>query len=669
MSHVKGVVLLVFGAMGVFLGACDEAEEGYRGLFVNEAEVLQGQAGVPLVLEGNFFLQDETLEGHLGDLQLALLARTPSRLVFSLSPRAESGRLTITDEQGIHRGDFDLLVDQAQQLEHEPNDLEESAQLLSGELTQGLWISGEVSSGDTDLYRLALPAGNWGDLIALRLEGEPTAKGTMSVRVFLADDEELNSGSLAPGDLLELVVGWPMEARTCYFEVQGEGAYVLEIQGISQEKMAASPLQFLARGEPLYRGGAGVMQEWGCDWPIALGDELFCGGEWTLGSSGLEQKQGGDGELQPFSRAVSLTLDSGSQGLFLIGPGPRTHRLLEKDQGEWIESTELRGLESATGEEILAVHALDLDSDGREDLCVVRPYGDPHCYHAVGEGFEFWKPWVTSPFALGDRYQASVLLDGDGDGDLDWLLFAFRESDGAPVVRRLVNVNGVWELTSEESIGALAYPQIDAVLPGYFDGDKHQDLAVLSAGELWLHYGAGGLAVGAFADAELIAEVPGGEGISAADLNHDGALDFYLSSVEGAKLLLSSEGQYLSWRLIGGLPRSLGLGAVTPVDEQGLPWLVAAGISFQVLGGGEEHIGLDFSALSIGSRVELRAGDWHWRGMRGLCAFPSGQCQDRVSVAILGDRESLELKVTHPDGVEAEVALPADQALVFVESQ
>lgn len=208
----------------------------------------------------------------------------------------------------------------------------------------------------------------------------------------------------------------------------------------------------------------------------------------------------------------------------------------------------------------LGVAVADYDNDGLPDL-YVNNYGPNVLYHNNGNG-SFTDVTKAAGVGRGDKVGAGAnFLDLDGDGDLDlfvanYIAFTY-ENHVATTVRGALwyagprsfpkqanqlfrnNGDGVFsEISSESGLGAHAGAGMGTIALDY-DNDGRTDIFVCndeSWNFLFRNEGAGKfreVALAAGVSANFAGEPVSGMGADAADYDHDGRLDLFMTDFGG----------------------------------------------------------------------------------------------------------------------------------------
>lgn len=174
----------------------------------------------------------------------------------------------------------------------------------------------------------------------------------------------------------------------------------------------------------------------------------------------------------------------------------------------------------------------DFNRDGKDDLFT---YDASNLYVALSKGDGSFKTATTvlSAAAIASTLQTQpAIADLNGDGKLDAVFGGV-----ANVVLFYGHGDGTFDATGVK-LAIPAYQGVAAqgsaaVAVGDFDGDGHQDIALLTtSGVLFVYFGKGG---GAFAAGVPAAAFKlGYTNLYAADLNRDGLCDFVLKSSGGS---------------------------------------------------------------------------------------------------------------------------------------
>jgi hypothetical protein len=175
---------------------------------------------------------------------------------------------------------------------------------------------------------------------------------------------------------------------------------------------------------------------------------------------------------------IFADLDGDGRPELLLGTWNQDVRLFRRTEGEgfaWEAVMDGPLVELPRGSHSLPA-AGDLDDDGDLDLLVGEASGEINFFRNVGTAFEPTFELVTETLDDIDvgRRSAPLLLDLDGDGDLD--LIVGREDGGAAVFR---NVGGVQAPRFEPSPDLTTrLPKYSALATGDVDADGDLDLVV-----------------------------------------------------------------------------------------------------------------------------------------------------------------------------------------------
>ena len=274
--------------------------------------------------------------------------------------------------------------------------------------------------------------------------------------------------------------------------------------------------------------------------PLPLGDVQVCDTPVPLGYTEVGEALGLEGGPDPLathhhggSLAVA-DLDADGDRDIVLGWTQSPPRLWRNEGGRFV-AEELPGPDGT-----FLLHLADLDADGRLDLLVGGFKVDPQVLVQTDAGFVAWPLFDLPPQARRARELSAGDIDGDGllevyavtnagsDSDTDRTDFVLRnEGDGLR-----------YDPAAEVSVGR----GFDAV---WADADADGDPDVYVVNDVGADYGPNRLLLND--GGQLVASegctceiVHFGMGGDAADLNHDGLPDFFLTGV-GVNALLESQ--------------------------------------------------------------------------------------------------------------------------------
>jgi hypothetical protein len=215
-------------------------------------------------------------------------------------------------------------------------------------------------------------------------------------------------------------------------------------------------------------------------------------------------------------------LDGDGDPDLYLPDGRQGDRLFANDGGYFVEVTQAAGFTPVPQSESALM--ADFTDDGQLDLYVARYDAASMLYCNLG-GMRF-EPLDTGAFGADQQLGASA-FDADGDGDLDLLITGGRFSEEGAPLRLLANLGG-GEFVDATPAEWLAEPRRHhSACTGDIDNDGDLDVfdSSLEGCTLWLGDGAGGFS--------LATGVPDwgaipGAGAVLCDLDADGDLDVLL---------------------------------------------------------------------------------------------------------------------------------------------
>ena len=237
-------------------------------------------------------------------------------------------------------------------------------------------------------------------------------------------------------------------------------------------------------------------------------------------------------------RSVTLADVDGDGQLDLLEATDRGVEVWRNDRGAY---RAWRRLE-IDGTKPLGVVAGDYDNDGRPDLFVLGDRGDRLLHQETDGTFrDVTKETGLDAIALPARTAAFV--DVDHDGDLDIVIGA--ASGGIRLLRN--DGNGRFTDASAESRMATADVHAVALVPADFDNDRDVDLFAAADGAAPVLFS--NMRDGTFRDVAADVGLPGAAkytAVAAADVNKDGAIDFFLGRAGQPGLFVMSgrEGRF-----------------------------------------------------------------------------------------------------------------------------
>ncbi|MDX9721665.1 MAG: FG-GAP-like repeat-containing protein [Myxococcota bacterium] len=674
----------------VLLCACDPALHPDQGASAPQRFELLTQApypGAQLLFEGDFLSIDhlacsrnsmlsrlDEIQLSLGERPIPIRAIEPSRLIAELPLDATSNVLHV---QRSGRSALQLDLQLGQKLpahcstEHEPNQSFELAQEIDLRKQHRRTIFGATQEPqDLDGFRLLLPPRKEdAKYLTVRLEQashHPQHAGVLSIR----SPGGMNPQSIAfdgledPSLLFELA----SSTQTQFVEIQWEnsiteGRYEVELSipsALPTTPILAAPASAL-QGLPLSQDGSATLH---CSVPAVLdvnGDGQL---DWLCGELYLGGGQGSFApEAEPAPMCGSWTrwaaFGPSMPQFFVVGPEPRTHRLLAFEEGRWQDRTVRAGLAAVTGMELLDAHLLDLDDDGVIDLLAVPKQGAVRVFHGMDTGFQESMPWDHNPFPSGWSSTYSLVFDADNDGDVDLLLFGYSENSATLQALRIINQAGRLHALDERRLDpGMNCPQLEAARPFFANDDDALDLLLVCDGNLGLHLSNGGMGSASYLERIDLGHVDTLLALSVFDFNTDGSLDVFAASASESKLWLLEGERVVEYRREAQLPR-LPLGALSPIYafDGASVWLHTPSAPLRLFTRPHRYLLLraeDGSSLPNGTRITVRS---------------QGLTQRRVLGAnqhawVLGTEESLFFFPEYCSTADVELRFPSGLKLV-----